>query len=281
MPRFDRQAKFAFITACATLIICGVGFTSAVNALNVYLKKQPVPLRHELSTIPRTLGPWQATESDAVFDEALIESLGTEEALSRVYVCRDEKRNVFLQAHVAYYTGMIDAVPHVPERCAVAGGIEAVVLPITYDLPLDVSGWRDDPEFTNRATGAPYRLHTFANQFTGELTTVRMPVGAFRLRATEFQDPDEPGPRVFAGYFFIANGRTTPKATAVRRLAFDRTDEYAYYAKVEVTMQGGPDFDEVKFIEIATGFLDYFLPEVMLCLPDWSEVESISVDHEA
>ncbi len=52
MLRFDGHAKAAFVAACFTLILCGVGFGAAVKALNVYLKKEPVELRHELSIIP-------------------------------------------------------------------------------------------------------------------------------------------------------------------------------------------------------------------------------------
>lgn len=280
MIRFDRQAKVAFIVACVMLILCRVGFSSLVNALNVYLKKQPVPLRHDLSTIPRLLGPWQQIDHDAVLNETVIEALGTEEFLTRWYSHSDDPRKRGLQAHVVYYTGMIDAVPHVPERCAVASGLETLTLPFAYDLGLDQADWREDPQFTNRATGEPYPMYTFANQFTGEQVTVRMPIGVFKLRTTEFQDPGNPDLRVFAGYFFIANGRITPSALRVRKLAFDRTNEYAYYAKVEVTMFVDRDFDEMKFIEIATEFLNHFLPELMFCLPDWAEVESTSGSRE-
>ena len=43
----------------------------------------------------------------------MVEELGTNLYLSRDYERRDDRVNV----HVAYYTGLIDDVPHVPERC--------------------------------------------------------------------------------------------------------------------------------------------------------------------
>jgi hypothetical protein len=91
---------------------------------------------------------------------------------------------------------------------------------------------------------------------------------------TEFQKVDQPDLRVYAGYFFIANGATTASPEAVKLLAFDPTDEYAYYAKVQFTMTGGREFGVEQFIEHVSDLCETLLPEVMRCLPDWAEVQS-------
>ena len=39
-------------------------------------------------------------------------------------------------------------------------------------------------------------------------------------------------------------------------------------------MIGGRNLDQEAFVRIVTGFTDELLPELMRCLPDWSEVEA-------
>ncbi len=264
---FDRQAKSAFIIASVTLALCGVGFRSAIGYLNVYLKKEPIELRAHLATIPKTLGRWKAVGEAPPLDAAVIETLGTDQYLERLYVADDASGTGHLWIHIAYYTGMIDAVPHVPDRCFVAGGgLQLQALPHNYPLDLNQSGWRDDP------TGRGYRLVTFADRITGRPVTARMPIGDFKLRTTEFLCEDSPDQRIYAGYFFIANGRVTPTPEGVRRLAFDLSTKFAYYCKVQLRA-GGRDLEAEPFVTQAADLLTELLPELMRCLPDWSEVE--------
>jgi hypothetical protein len=61
---FDRQAKPALVVTAVTLIVCGVGFRFAARAAEAYFAKQPVDLRHQLTNIPKQLGPWRAIGQD-------------------------------------------------------------------------------------------------------------------------------------------------------------------------------------------------------------------------
>ncbi len=265
---FDRQAKSAFLIASVTLALCGVGFRSAVGYLNVYLKKEPIELRAHLATIPKTLGRWKDVSEARPLDAAVIETLGTDQYLERFYVADDASGKGHLWIHIAYYTGMIDAVPHVPDRCFVAGGgLQLRALPHNYPLPIDRSGWRDDP------AGLAYPLATFADRITGRPVTVRMPVGDFELRTTEFLGEDRPDVRTYAGYLFVANGRVTPTPEGVRRLAFDLSTKFAYYCKVQL-VTSGRDLEAEPFVALAADLLTELLPELIRCLPDWSEVET-------
>ena len=47
------------MTGCVTLVVCGVGFRVALAQLQVFLKKEPVPLREPLDTLPAKLGRWK------------------------------------------------------------------------------------------------------------------------------------------------------------------------------------------------------------------------------
>ncbi len=271
---FDRQARAALIVVTATLAASGVGFRYAVRAANAHLAKQPVPLRKPLTSIPQRLGTWVSQGGDLKLTAEVEEALGTQHYFDRYYVREGETAGV--NVHIVYYTGLIDAVPHVPDRCFVAGGWASTSLPANLDLPLDRSGWDLDGEHVNLRTGEPYPQVTYRHRVTGEAITVRMPVGGFELRTTEFRKADRPDRRIYAGYFFIANGETTPWPERVRSFAFDLKTRYAYYAKVQFTTEVPEDCESGKFAEMVSDLLVHLLPELMDCLPDWAEIETRS-----
>jgi hypothetical protein len=271
-PQFDLNARRAFVAAFCLLLIAGVSFQVAVRALNVYLQKKPVELRGGFSTIPRTLGRWKAYGDDRVLDAAMVEELGTSKYLDRVYIRDGERQTGSLAVHLAYYTGMIDAVPHVPDRCMVAAGFNAKTLPENCPLPLDTSAWTPDPEYVNLATGQPYPLVTIKNDFLLKPLNVRMPVGNMRLRVVEFERADRPDWKVYGGYFFIANGRVTPAPDGVRAMAFNLREKYAYYCKLQF-VYGAPDATQDAFLRYVAELLQELLPELMQRLPDWAQIE--------
>jgi hypothetical protein len=173
---------------------------------------------------------------------------------------------------LAYYTGMIDTVPHVPERCFGAAGFNVKTQPENLKLRIDRSEWSVDSEFTNLATGDSYWLAGAKDVFTGRIQPVRMPVGDFFVRTTEFEDPEQPNLRIFGGYFFIANGRSVWTPTDVKAFAFDPRERFAYYCKVQFTYVAN-DANAEKYVELVSEFLKDFLPELMQRMPDWAEVE--------
>ncbi|TVQ51053.1 MAG: exosortase-associated EpsI family protein [Phycisphaerales bacterium] len=272
--RFDRQATIAFVVACIVLGVSGIGFRFAIAHLNVHLRKMPVELREHFSRIPRHLGEWRAYGTDRSLDATVEEVLGTDQYLDRTYVREVNGQAVAMNLHIAYYTGIIDAVPHVPDRCMVAGGFVVQGQPFYVDLPLETSAWELDEDRTHRSSGLPYPTMTFADRITNRPMQVRMPIGDFRIRTTEFTLPSQPGARVFAGFYFVANGQVTASPYAIRALAFDRTDQYAYYCKIQFTMIGDSELDATSFAEHVTDLTEQVLPEIMRCLPDWAEVEA-------
>lgn len=269
---FDRQAKYALLVACLTLLVSSIGFRYAVAALNIYLRKEPVALRGSFATISRTIGQWTQEGEDEQLDEAILMELGTRDTLSRAYALNNDPQRSVLTVHIAYYTGLIDAVPHIPDRCFVAGGFEPQSLPEIMPLDATDSRWSPDPGPPNQATGRSYQRMEFRHPFTNALESVRMPLGDLQLRLTRFARKDRPGLRVFGGFFFIANGRAEATPEAIRALAFKPSERHAYYCKVQFGYSA-PDATEERFVELVSDFMRDFLPELMLRLPDWQEVE--------
>jgi exosortase len=270
--RFSGQSTRAFVVAVLVLGGISVGLTAAVKSLNVHLKKAPVALRDSLATIPPVIGSWRSV-NESRMDASGVEALGTDLYLSRIYQRVGTGTQPTVSVHLAYYTGQVDTVPHVPDRCMVAAGFEKTSAePSTYDLDIDTSLWIPDREFS--LDGEAYPLLSLGADEQGDVEHVRMPLGDLGLRTTEFRSIKIPGARIYAGYFFVSNGRTTPYPERIRTLAFDLHQEYAYYCKVQFTAQGDGSFGPEEFTALVEELLTPLLGHIMHCLPDWAEVNS-------
>ncbi|MFO0873116.1 MAG: exosortase-associated EpsI family protein [Phycisphaerales bacterium] len=271
--RFDSSAKFALVVAGAALLLSALGFRAAVGRLNVYLRKEPVPLRAPLATLPSTVGPWKQLGDDRTLSSAVVEELGTAQYVDRNYE-RAGVRDDVLALHIAYYTGMIDAVPHVPERCWVANGLIAMGSPQTVPLDIDRGAWRFDDGATSRG-GEAYPSVEVPDPISRRPMLVHLPLGDFALTAAEYQSETRPDERMIGGYFFLANGRATPSGLGVRTLAFQPTQRAAYYCKVQLAMPcraNDPDRWS-RFARYSGEFVSQLLPQLMRRLPDWPAVE--------
>jgi len=268
--RFMKSAGVGFMVIIALLSTAAVGFQIGVQQLNIYLHKETVYPRRDLSVIPTLAGKWQSIGEDKRMDKAGVEALGTEIYLNRTY---DDQLSSTpaVQLHIAYYTGQIDAVPHVPDRCMVAGGfVPLTAEPINIPFDVGASLWKADPEYALDET--PYPFVTKKNRVTGKDEIIHMPLGEFEIRTTQFSHPQLGDDQVFAGYFFVANGKTTAYPERIRLLAFDPSSKYAYYCKIQLTIRGSQNFTIDDFRILISELLSELMPEIMACLPDWPEV---------
>ena len=213
---------------------------------------------------------------EADYSDAVQESLGTNLFIDRNYVNENDDV-VGMSLHIAYYTGAIDDVPHIPERCWYASGLNQMTDGEVFPIELDQGTWVPT-ELTNRATGEAYRATQVEHPITGRIQTVNMPVGDMEIRVIVFENAKNPSIRTVGGYFFIANGRLTPSSFGVRNLAFDWTEEYAYYCKVQFSASYRVKNDEesylVEYRNSVEELSKELLPQLMRCLPDWSEIEN-------
>ena len=252
-----------------------IGFRAAVAALDLYLRKEPVPLRESLDTIPTKLGRWKRVGVDSRMGAAMVESLGTHFYLDRQYAIDGDPSKGLLTLHIAYYTGMVDAVPHVPERCWGAAGLNMVAQPDTKLVPIDRSKWTLDSGIKNSATGEVYPTARVADPVTRREEKVLMPIGETEMSVTVFQDEKNPDARLVGGYLFVANGRLTPSPYVVQTYAFDLSNKYAYYCKVQCSavLPGGNNAVD-QWMALTADLLTEVFPTLMRRLPDWSLVEA-------
>lgn len=276
--RVESNGKKAFITACVCLAVSGLGFRLAMTQLNVFLQKESVPLRTPIDELPSVLGDWQQVGKDSQLEDAMLEELGTKNYLNRTYVYKKDAAKGLFQVHIAYYTGMIDTVPHIPERCWGAGGLVMLGEPNQHSYNLDQSRLNTVSGPIQPGTGVRYAQATVKELATRKDVIVNLPLGDIKMTASIFQNPKNPGQTWIGGYFFIANGSLTSSALAVRNLSFKLTDRYAYYCKVQFTyvVREQPEIAITMFDQLASDLLQSLLPQLMRSLPDWPELESHS-----
>lgn len=268
------SARIAAIVALLALVSSAAALETIVSRLRLQLRKLPIeaPSGLKLHALPKDPQGWETIRDEVMSAEAMIE-LGTQNYVTRWYRAVDKDGRPadparLVQMHAAYYTGMIDTVPHVPERCMIGGGLEYAGASGVVKVPLDRSLLVPDP-YDNPMEGQT-RLLTGRNQRVPVRTRLPRGIDNLEMMVTPFRDAE--GTRtLWAGYFFIANGGVVASANDVRLLAFRLKDHYAYYCKMQ--FMSGDVTSAEELAEVAASLLDQMLPDLMLCLPDWTDVE--------
>jgi hypothetical protein len=260
----------AFLAAFAILVASAIGLRAATRIMGIHDQKLPIHAlgNRQIHALPVKIGAWERQGADDVLSAEALEELDTENYVSRVYMAKIDGRDVALDFHAAYYTGMIDTVPHVPERCLIGAGMSKTGESRVVRIPLDMGAFAPDTTVDTEKAGGEVLM-----AFTQDGTRVRLPVNLAQdlsMNITEFAAPGVKQ-RIFAGYFFIANNGIAPRAAGVRSLAFRLTDDYAYYLKVQFMSFQVESAEELA--AQAADFLRGGLPEIMRCLPDWVEVQ--------
>jgi hypothetical protein len=276
----NRSTLSAFAACMVVLIGGGAAFRGAAAALKYQLTKRPIEAELKLPSTPKQTDRWTCI-ADRQEGAEMLEALGTQNYITRAFVRNAQNGQAdprVIELHAAYYTGMIDTVPHVPDRCLVGAGFTITGATRNIPMSLDLSSWNtvrlegsEDHVYSRRC----YRTRDSIGPDGKEQKVlirphIRLPRGIedVTLRVTEFASPG--GDRkLLAGYFFIANGGIAGKAEDVRALAFDLRADYAYYLKVQFS----GSYDSVdELIENASDLLEDLLPDLMLCAPDWYDV---------
>ncbi len=248
-------ASRPFVVAVVIMAVAAFGMGAATSFMKLRFRKTPVELRQPLEKVPTQLGRWIQVSSDEPLPEDIEQTLGTKRYIFRDYADtnlvgpqkikelldadRTDRRRLLTVAEgqmprgyvhlaVTYYTGMVDTVAHVPDRCYIADGYAP-----------------QDPET---------REWKMAD---GESLSVRY---------ISFEDATGFSSRVTknVAYLFQVNGEMASSPTAVRVRLQDLTRADVYYAKVEL-MSLWRNRNEAE--AIMKDFLKEALPEIRRCLP--------------
>ncbi len=266
MKQFMELLKRAFrsrmFTVVAVLLfVSAIGLNGATKWMELTFRKVPVEPARRLDLVAATIGGWRQVSQDQPLEADMQEALGTQRYIFRDYVDvsvlgrdtlddwmskpvleRRQKLARFEQEHpeavvhfaLTYYTGLVDTVAHIPERCYVAGGFEPAA--------------SKEEDWPIMATPVPVRYISFED-VTGFNSSIARNVV----------------------YFFNVNGEFTSSNITVRRRLQNLLVRHGFYAKVEAMCLAK---DRAKAQRTLAAFLTAAMPEVMLCLPDFQKVES-------
>ena len=261
--------KPASIVVLGILLIAAVGLNATARYLKISFQKLPVPLREPLPSLPARLGPWMQVSVDKPLSADMEHALTTKQYVFRVYLdtskipqadldrlmaldisqregaayaLRARYPAAVLNVAMTYYTGMVDTVAHIPERCFVAGGF-------------DISGGDNVTLPVPNAYGPDLTLRLLS--FTDRTTAVS----------------SRP---LVVGYVFAVNGSYQHDAiNGVRLRLQNLLEKHGYYAKIELMMEAR-DLSEEKARQLAeqsfTDFLRHAMGDIERILPDWSQV---------
>lgn len=239
-------------------------FNFAVASMDLRFRKIAMPLRQPIAAIDNEVGPWVKVNVDKRFPPDLEDALGTLDYIDRIYVdtrkadpkvlaeyratepmtdaMRFKLRSSVLandpygvlRLHVAYYTGGVDTVPHIPDRCMIGAGYETT--------------GRQEIDLLTLPSGEPLRV-SFAQ---------------FEERAAKAQPV-----RHNVAYVFKVNGEYEHDAiTGVRLKLQDLRISHAYFAKIEVSATTTGMETERSKAAIAD-LLGHALPAIDESLPVW------------
>ncbi len=260
-PHFSSLPAYGF--AAAVLLVMTISQQVVIATTKAVLIKQPVPLRHPLLSVPEHAGPWTLEQVDPPLTPEQLQTLGTDSYLGRIYRDTSLPANTpgaQARLHVAYYTGTPDTVPHVPDRCFLAAGMQGIGKDQTT-LTLSPDVWHKAEHGDHNVNYiAPAQLEP----------SVHLPQREIKATRFTFASPQSPERKQYVLYFFIANGRVLANPDMVRLHGFEPQDRYSYYCKIEIQLFDVPDGDAAR--RRAASLLSHLLPEVLACLPDWQEV---------
>lgn len=265
-----------FVAAVSVLVISAISISTVIASLGINLKKLPIqaPGDRKVAAVPKETENWAQVGQDAVLSEEMLEELGTHNYLTRVYLQKATDKNkgqprAAVDLHLTYYTGMIDTVPHVPERCMTGAGFVMAASPRTIPVPLDRARWIVDEDASKIAGTTIYSART--GPYSDLPTRIRLPRGIENLEMSFSSFAGADGGASHAAYFFMANGGWTASARDVRVLAFDLKADYAYFLKVQISSSTVTSAEELA--RLGGSLLSELMPEIARTAPDWIEVQ--------
>ena len=271
------RANRSFVTAVTILLVAGVSWNLAMGLLGWTMVKYPVPARgteldkQQLVNFPPRLAGYRlAKDGELVFDKQTrrpifdgkpdglmvvaseeLDELGTTKHKLNWYymsIFRDTSRSAgapqaYIQLNVTYYTGLLDAVPHVADRCIAS------------------TGGRVDP---GRSGTISVSLPA------GEVPEAWREITLYRTAYTS-QD----GNRSAQYHVFSMNGEPTAHGLTIRYGLIKPWVRYCYFAKIQLAPYR-PNLSTEESDRICRNFAEAALPEVLKFLPTAADVEKLA-----
>ncbi len=253
--RFAGMSRAAIIRAgLVVLFIAGgyVGTTLLEKTLRITLEKPAMPLTKPLPSLPQRLGTpairYSADEPDRNMAPDVVAVLGTKDYLLRKYKDLTKpagEAGDTVSLNLNYYS-QGDATPHVPEICWAGSGLTT-----EKSYPFEVKGVK----LRNGSTvNIPMRMIVFQPRSDSSV-------------AYQLASPDDAKKYLKnVAYTFNVNGEYVATTKGVISTFWKADYKYAYYSKIEVTVDRLCDPQDAE--RIVGDFIRASAAHIEECLPD-------------
>jgi hypothetical protein len=277
--RHEKRGWRHFQLTVAILALTVGGWSYAITQLGLVLGKEPVPWNEDtrvssdfrLQSFPTAFGRYRMIEpnGETVLEDDILDSLGIgrpvdagrlESRRSNWYMIRRYEDTAaaadspykYWQLELYYYTGEQRTVPHIPERCLPAAGVQR----------LDDRSRPVDFETSGLPEGRPL--------WSDEAVV-------FQRDAYEAMVGRARRSRLMAVYYmFCFNGEPVDDWTEVRAKLVVPFGKYCYFAKIQFSPVGGGsigNFQEAD--EAAEEFMGQALPHILKHFPSAQDVRAL------
>ncbi len=255
----NRRGWIHFGLAAGVLLIAATGWNVAMVRWKWALAKMPVPRGEHLEVqefrlmnFPDKLGPYvMVGDGSVILPEDLLDSLGTK-AHSENWYCMKKYRipdpsrfdgAQYVSLDITYYTGLLDAIPHIPEVCMVAGG---AVVDTSENAQIDIT-----------VPGAP---ESWRNVKVRRVTFIK-------------------NSRKFRQYYlFSMNGTPVTDWKVIRGKFMLPWVRYCFFAKIQIGALSSQDDVSISD-KLCRDFLTHALPAVLKFLPTAEYVKKLEQGH--
>jgi len=141
-------AQPAFLICAAVLAIAGSCMSWTIRRFNIYLKKEPVPLKKSLDLLDeKAFATYKVVRKEKIENEEVVKSLGTKDYLQWILedtVVSADSAVRYCLLFITYYE-LPDNVPHVPEECYTGSGYQRVASDnATFEIKRLNNGGKED-----------------------------------------------------------------------------------------------------------------------------------------
>ena len=210
-----------FLIAAGILLACAVGINATLRTIRFVMAKAEVPLKSSLEELPEQYGTRfelaRMVNGEGIvggkgqLTADVIKTLDTKDFISWLFIDRKlstPSAAAYVRLNLAYYTEILDATPHVPDNCMIAGGLAA---DHSYDA-----------DVTWTVPGLPQSWQHWKSV-------------KFRQRGFVSRE----GREKIVYYVFSANGLPRGRS-GVRAMMSNPFAKHCYYMKIEIDAFRGP-----------------------------------------
>lgn len=283
-----KRQKYAFFIVAGLILSAAVALNATVMHLKLTFRKLPVDPQQPLKTLPAVLGPWQQASIDEALSADLEHELGATQYVMRIYVdtrllnsqeARDLKNakskqdygqvlmsvrrrvpQAMLMFQMTYYTGLVDTVAHVPDRCFLADG---------YMSEASVGEtWKCNSLGMLNPDGGPTTAPVVVVEDKSEK------IADFPMQYITFRNtlPGREGEVVQVAYSFNCNGAWSNDSIQGVRIPLQNLfEKYGYYSKLELRIDHPNRDDSRKAMQ---DFMIHATPALREVLPDWAKIKT-------